>query len=123
MYEYHLKFDDRRYAGSSEYRPSEGWVDVTDYAFGTGTRDLDVSVTIRDARVAALLYAAASRGATIGGAVLLARHEDDWVKYTLTDVIVSAVSRSGAEPDSVRLSLNVGKVTWTQGKGAEKAAR
>ena len=36
MFSAHLRFDDRRYAGRSEYRPGEGWIDVTDYGYRYG---------------------------------------------------------------------------------------
>lgn len=116
MFTAHLRFDDRRYAGSATHRPGEGWADVTDYGFGSGDRESEVFVTVRDARLAPLLYAAVGRA--VGGAVLAVRDDTDWVRYTLTGVTVTAASRIGGGVDSTRLALTVGKVTWTEGKGS-----
>jgi hypothetical protein len=114
MFTAHLHIDDRRYAGCSDYRPGEGWIEVTDYGFGPGN-SREAFVTILDERVAPLLHAAV--GKDLGGAVLDARHESDRVRYTLTDILVAGVAHGGGNSNSVRLTLNFAKLTWTEGKG------
>ncbi|HEY1378039.1 MAG TPA: type VI secretion system tube protein Hcp [Gemmataceae bacterium] len=87
----YLRFDDRRYAGGSKYRPSEGWIDVRSYSWGDpvdprptdgpgasrsqpddddGADGSSIQVTIADDRVLPLLFQAFSTGQQVGDAVV-----------------------------------------------------
>jgi type VI protein secretion system component Hcp len=112
---YYLRFDDRRFAGQSKYRPSEGWIDLVSKTTPEKRRG-DVTVKCGRDRVIPLLVQATVDGRNVGTAELEVRLADAWwMRFKMTDVIISGATHSSSKPSEFTFTLNYSDRTISPG--------
>jgi type VI protein secretion system component Hcp len=126
----YLRFGDRRFAGESRYRKSEGWIDVVSWEHrnhaippGWATPPSDKSdgtlvVQCVPDRATVPLFAAFQRGEALDSVVLEDWRKPVWRRLTMTDVIITSLLATKSDDGSpvTQLRLEFRQSTLIVGK-------
>src|SRR5262245_59503921 len=120
----HIRFVDprRTYFGSSEYRPSEGWIDVDSYSLGSMNAEA-VYVVVSEDPAVGHLYTACRKRLTIDTAILEMRNGVKWFRFVMNDVVVEDIRDGRDGHGSVLTQITLTYKERTDSYGGYPSAR